>query len=216
MTISAHDPKDYTYLGLENQGTPLDPDWQARSLVYLIGLVATGEHKIKQPDVAYRILSWLFELEEQVETGTALLQRQNAFFQRHFSAETYAPQTPCMLTLAWCPIGALLERGHQPLILGKQQRLLAAASGVWPPGDNEEAGEISGARTDEDLFWAIFKAVSERAKARKLLVSLIAKPGWALHMAESLSPLNEQEVAKADRVLWFRRSADPQGRSRGA
>src|SRR5688572_7293536 len=117
---------DYTFSGLtgfESTGGP--PSY----LAYLVGLVDAPDHEVADPGVAKRILPYLYEIEEQKLTAESLRDSESAFFSR-LSAERYFPQTPCMVTKAWSPIGAMLERGIEPLVLRREAKILAAATGI--------------------------------------------------------------------------------------
>src|SRR6266404_4291069 len=119
---------EYTFLGLCNHGQPIGtPD-----LAYLIGLVDSPNHKIVEPFSAKKILTWLFDEEEQVSGAIELLSRQEKFFSRYFRGGFY-PQTPVMLTQAWSPIGAMLEHGIKPVALKRENQLRSVATGIWEP-----------------------------------------------------------------------------------
>ena len=203
--MSGFDYREYTFLGLCNHGHVLGP---VTSLLYVIGLVPSSEHGIVQPVAAKRILAWLFDVEEQVESASKLLRRQTEFFSRFFP-EQYYPQTPGMLTQGWSPIGALLQNGVEPKVLIREPGVKVVATGIWDPVSVDGETRISDCTTDESLFWSILKEVSSRARDRGMLISIIAKPGWAYESEGGLLPKwDDAEVQKADRILWKRRPND--------
>jgi len=201
-----HPITEYTYLGLCNYGKRLGPP----SLAYLIGLVNSADHKIGNPFVAKRILTWILDEEEQVTTAAELLSRQKEFFSRYFDGG-YQPQSPVMLAKRWSPISAILERGLKPLILLREEKIRATATGIWQVTNTEGPKTLGDCRNVEELFWSVFCSASRRAQERQALVSIIAKPGWAFETIgsnEALPRWSPKEVASADRILWKRTPGD--------
>ena len=99
----------------------------------------------------------------------------------------------------------MLERGLNPVVLRREQRVRAVATGIWQPTTFESPKPIQACKTVEDLFWAVLSEAFQRAAKRKLLVSVIAEPGWSYETkVESLGRWSGLEVAKADRILWQR------------
>jgi len=193
-------PTDYTFSDLAG-GLDRTP---CRSLCYLVGLVDSAAHKISDVLPAKQILSWLYDCEEQSLNAEHLKHGEN-FFTRYFPGGYY-PQTPCMVTKAWSPISAMLERGFEPEILNRDSKpILRVATGIWRPQVITGAVGIESAKTVEELFWAIMAEVSRRAMNRKMWVSIIAQPGWSYDAAiGSLPSWPAEEVAKAGRILWKR------------
>jgi hypothetical protein len=109
-----------------------------------------------------------------------------------------------MLTDRWSPIGALLSKGIEPITLKKDMRGNALATGIWRPGMVVDSAEIQACKNPEELFWSIFAKVSERAMERRMLISLIARPGWAYDHPGILPKWSAKEITKADRVVWQR------------
>jgi len=151
--------------------------------------------------LAKRILIWLDEVEGQ-SLNADHLKANEEFFSRYFEGGFY-PQTPCMVVNPWSPIGAMLERGMMPLVLNREPKFRAVATGIWEPQVDLAANDIEAAETDESLFWAIIGKVSELALERKMWINVITKPGWVYSSAiNSLPDWPAEEVAKAGRVLW--------------
>lgn len=193
---------DYSFHGLRNGGRL---EWVGCPyLCYLISLTDSPNHKISQTLPAKRILTWLFDIEEQ-SLNADYLQARQEFFNRYFDAGFY-PKTPCMVVDQWSPISALLERRMEPTVLNRERAFRAVATGIWAPPVLEE-GDIGAATTDESLFWAIIGKVARLALKQKAWISIIAQPGWDRTSAiNSLPSWPEEEVAKAGRVLWKRTS----------
>jgi hypothetical protein len=199
--MSRHTIADYTFSALQGLKKPITA---GPSLVYLIGLVDKANHAISDPVAAKRILSWLYEIEEQTEDAIHLDVRQSQFFSRYFQ-EGYYPQTPCMVTQAWSPIAALLESGFEPVVLRREHKILAAATGIWEPVSKGGVKEINRCVTADELFWRLLSEVCTRATERHMWVSIIAQPGWHYNAAiGSLPKWSSAEVEKADRIIWQR------------
>jgi len=193
--MSDYKIEDYTFAGLLARKSTMT------SLAYLIGLADSPVHKIADPDVAGPILSWLYDVEEQCRDAGRILERQEMFFGRFFSGG-YLPQTPVMLTDRWSPISSVLGQGLEPITLKRSSR--GNATGIWAPIEINGAPEIQTSKTPEQLFWAIFAKVCERAIGRGMFVSLIAKPGWAYDSPGILPKWSAAETSAADRVIWRR------------
>lgn len=181
----------------------------ADSLVYLLGLADSPDHEITSHEPAKSILSYLFDTEEQVSSGKDLLSSQKNFCSRYF-AGGYFPQTPCMLTKLWSPIGAMLTRNMEPVVLNRSDRkVYAVATGIWEPCNIDLAEPLENCKTVASLFWAILNEASRRARERKMWVSVIACPGWSYDTKiDSLPRLSAGQVAEADRILWRRTPDD--------
>jgi hypothetical protein len=196
------DPADYSFENLlyydrkpEHEGCP--------SLGYLVSLTNSPNHKISETMPAKRILEWLHEMEGQSRNAEHL-KAGEGFFDQYFDGGFY-PQTPCMIVNKWSPIEAMLLRKMVPQVLNREPKFRAVATGIWKPQRGLEANEIGLAGTDEELFWAIIKMVSQLAVERKMWINIICKPGWLYESAiNSLPPWPAEEVAKAGRVLWKR------------
>jgi hypothetical protein len=200
--------RDYTFQGLRSPvGSHKDPGDGCPALCYLIGLTDSPTHKISDPLIAKRILSWLYDTEEQA-SDPAHLRVSEGFFERYFQGG-YNPSTPCMVVTRWSPISSVLERGFEPLVLNRESKFLAVASGIWGPFADLDFLEIGSAKTDEELFWAIIGVASGLAVEQKRWISIIAGPGWSYEAAiGSLPNWKSEESSKAGRVLWKR---TPQG-----
>jgi hypothetical protein len=199
--MNQHKIAEYTFLGLDNHGKSTGG---APGLAYLIGLVDSPTHEITQPLAAKRILAWLFDEEEQVRNADELFKRQVEFFTRYFP-RGYFPQTPCMLTKSWSPIGAMLQRGLAPVGLWREEKIRAVATGVWEPTGLADFKSSKDCVTVEDLFWGVLGEAFTRARQRKMWVSVIAKPGWCYESKiGSLGKWSGEEIAKADRIIWMR------------
>jgi hypothetical protein len=178
------------------------------SLAYLVGLVDSVDHRMSDPEVASRILVWLYEVEEQSPDASYLLSRQNEFFARYFSGG-YFPQTPCMLTKKWSPIYAMLERGMTPFVLNRSGRVSLTATGIWDVSSLDATEAAQSGENFEWLFWTTLNEVLNRAKRRAMRVSVIASPGWDYKSAvDSLPRWTQEDIDKADRVLWRRTPED--------
>jgi hypothetical protein len=196
------DPANYCFQSLlyydhklEHEGSP--------SLGYLVSLTDSPDHKISETLPAKRILTWLYEMEDQSRNAEHLKAGEE-FFDRYFDGGFY-PQTPCMLVKKWSPIEAMLLRKMTPQVLDREPKFRAVATGIWEPQRDFEANEIGLAKTDEELFWAIIKTVSQLAVERKMWINVICKPGWHYESAiNSLPSWPTEEAAKAGRVLWKR------------
>ena len=203
--MSQYEIRDYTFLGICNHGKPLE---DVSSLAYLVGLVGSRDHEISNPVPAKRILAWLFDEEEQAKGANQLLLSQEDFFRRYFHGG-YLPQTPVMLTQAWSPIAAMLEKGLEPLILRREDRLMSVATGIWPHQNVAADISVTKAKTPQELCWGILTQVFQRARERELLISIIAQPGWNYGTKiGSLPRWTAEEVARADRILWKRTAED--------
>jgi hypothetical protein len=199
--MSDYKASDYTFLGLWNYDKR-----QGRndSLAYLVGLVDSANHKILDFRTAGNLLTLLFDIEEEQVCADNLLA-----WQRQFLCPGYYPQTPCMLTKEWSPIGAMLEQGFDPVALGRTPKRGAVATGIWRPADFESMTGLRDSHSVEQMFWAIISEAFRRAKERKMLVSLIAEPGWAYDLTiASLKKWSNDDIAKADRILWKRKPED--------
>jgi len=189
---------DYAYEGLRG------PPGPATSLAYLVGLVDSPDHGIADPLSAKRILGWLYEIEEQAPSAALLVERQNLFAARYFPGG-YFPLTPCMLVTQWSPISAMLDRGLSPVVLRKEEKHRATATGIWEPHGIESAKEFDQCRTCEDLFWAILNEVCCRAKRKGMWVSVIAAPGWCYESGIGALPKwSAEEIAESGRIIWRR------------
>jgi hypothetical protein len=110
-----------------------------------------------------------------------------------------------MLTKRWSPIGAMLEQNRNPLKLNREPGTGAVATGIWKATPFESRQNIDESKTQEELFWAILGEAFQRAEERKMLVSIIAQPGWSYEKKiGSLPNWSKEEIEKADRVLWKR------------
>ena len=172
------------------------------SLVYLVGLVESPDNQITDLKFIKNRLPYIYEVEEQQRKARDLLQ-----FQKNVKPfpEGYYPQTPVMLTKAWSPIGAMLERGLRPVVLKRDPGFQAIASGIWEAASFEDASQINTSKTPEELFWAILTEAFRRARERKMYVSIVANPGWDYENGiDSLPTWSQAEITKADRILWRR------------
>ena len=189
---------DYSFWGLSSKG--IQRETPITSLVYLIALVDTAESEIVDLKKAYFTLAWLFDVEEQVETAAELLSVQAEDLPLEFH-----PQTPVMVTSRWSPISALLERDWEPIVLSREDKPWACASGIWRPKTVENCKPYSECGTSEELFWSILKEVAQKAQAKDRLISLVAKPGWSYESnVDRPHNIDLAEAKKADRVIWQR------------
>jgi hypothetical protein len=199
----SYDTHDYTFEGLVGPGIG-----GSTSLAYLVSLVDSPHHRVLEPIIARGILAWLFDEEEQLESAAELVLSQEEFFHKLFPMRFY-PQTPVMLTQQWSPIGAMLERGLEPLVLCRNDKARAVASGIWNVTQLNSTTQIENCETVEQLFWAVVDRAFYRAKQRRMLVNIIAKPGWNYDTnISSLPKWPANEVALADRILWKRTPED--------
>lgn len=195
--MNEYEPADYTFLGLCQNGKPLA---SVRSLVYQVGLVDSVRNEICDLKVVNTLLPLIFTAEEQIDNPSFFLE-----WQEDTLPKGYHPQTPCMLTIGWSPISALLEQGFAPVLLSRNTGALANAVGIWRPVPFRSSKTIADSETFEQLFWAILTEAFRRAEDRNALVSIIAEPGWDYDTAVgSLPNWSEQDIARADRILWKR------------
>lgn len=201
------EPAEYSFFGLLNSGKPLGT---TSSLGYLIGLVNSPQHEITQTLPAKRIINYLFEVEEQCSEASELLERQQRFFLRYFNGG-YHPQTPVMLAKLWSPLSAMLDLGFEPTALKREQKTRSVATSIWAPDTiaNRSLQYCHTTESPEALFWVLMREAVRRARHRSMLISVIAQPGWnydtAIHL---LLPWSQDEIVKADRILWKRRPKD--------
>ena len=198
------DPARYTLKGLllPAGGGEEDPV-QCPSLCYLVSLVNAAHHKIADPLAAKRIISWLYDAEEQA-VNAKHLKAAEEFFDRYFEGGFF-PKTPCMVVDSWSPIGLMLERGMEPLVLNREPKRRAVASGIWDPKSIRCTGKVELSKTDEELFWAILSKVSHIASDQEMWLNIIAAPGWMYEKAiKSLPVWSANEVEITGRVLWKR------------
>src|SRR5260370_12560270 len=159
---------------------------------------------LQKKTCAARILGWLYEIEEQAPSAAALLEQQNLFAARYFRGG-YFPLTRCMLVKEWSPISAMLDLGLSPVVLRKEEKILATATGIWEPQVVASAKEFDQCRTCEDLFWAILNEVCCRAKHKEMWVSVIAAPGWRHESGIGAMPMwSAEEIASSGRISWRR------------
>jgi hypothetical protein len=194
----SHDPNQYSFSAL--YGTPRPNEPRYTSLVYLLALVDSPKSEILRLDKAHFVLSYLYEVEEQIATAVELLSVQG----RHFP-KPYYPQTPVMVTKEWSPISAMLEGGLNPLGLVRQPRRWACASGIWEPMNIENVRSYQECESPEQLFWSVLDKVANKARARGLLISLISSIGWDYESNIGMPRnLSLAEAEQADRVVWQR------------
>jgi hypothetical protein len=186
---------DYTFLGLKSD----DP---VTTLAYLIALVDSDQNAIVDPAKAKLVLRWLFDIEEQVESASELLIRQE---ENRYFPKGYHPQSPVMLAPEWSPIAAMLEHGWEPFVLVREMKRRACASGIWRIKAIETNKPGQEFETPQKLFWHVLGKAAEKAKIRGLLISVIAMPGWS-YKSNIGRPCNLTlaEAEKADRVVWQR------------
>lgn len=189
---------DYTFSGLLSDGKPVNSP--ITSIAYLIALVETPENPVSNLDKAKQLLRYLFDMEEQVKSAAELLA-----IQAEIAPKGYFPQTPVMLALRWSPISALLEGGWDPILLTREAKARACASGIWKMMHVENNESHRKPSTSEELFWCVLYEVSQKCRARNQFLSIIAKPGWSYESNDD-RPWNftQAEAQKADRVIWQR------------
>jgi hypothetical protein len=201
-------PRDYTFRGLCNVAGKFEPEPEIpTSLCYLISCVNAASHVISSGLVARRILSWLYEMEEQARNADHLKAGEK-YFDRYFDGGFY-PMTPCLVSHKWSPISALLESGNDPVVLNRESRIMAVASGIWNP--ELKVGILGKEVPDDDqsFFWMVIGIVSKLAMERGMFINVIARPGWSyLHAINSLPNWPAHEVAKSGRVIWRRTFKD--------
>ncbi len=198
--MSEPDASEYSFLGLCNHGRPLGPP----TLAYLVGLADSPRHIVGDPSTAKSILRFMFDFEELAESAAWLVDAQKGFV-----PEGYHPQTPALLTKSWSPVSAMLEQGFNPVVLNREEKQRAVATGIWEPASLGSFKPIKNPSTVEQLFWEVLREAFRRAAERKMLVSLIAMPGWSYDTKiGSLPKWSAKEVAKADRILWKRTPED--------
>jgi hypothetical protein len=194
--MSKHNAADYSFEGL-CQGKS---QAKVNSLIYVVGLVDSINNKAASLRWVNANLSPIYDVEEQIEDAPDLLS-----WQREILPAGYYPQTPCMLTRAWSPIGTMLDQGFEPIVLRRDAEGPACATGIWESFSFQSTSRIDDAENFEHLFWAILSETFRRAKERKMLVSIIAKPGGSYKMGSgSLPKWSEDEIAEADKILWKR------------
>ena len=199
--MSEYDPADYTYLGLDNYGKP---SGGSVGLIYLVSLVDSPSHAATNAQVAKRILTAIFDMEEQLRTPAKLMAWQDGFLPKNLH-----PLTPCMLTKGWSPIGAMLQQGFTPVVLSRDSRKRALATGIWKPFSFRSQMRFDECKTSEQLFWSIIGIAFERADERRMLVNIVAKPGWGYEANLGMLPeWSDKDLVKAERILWKRAPED--------
>jgi hypothetical protein len=188
--------RDYSFWGLLSNGERIDTP--ITTLAYVVAIVDSPQNPAADLEKAQFILSYLFEVEEQVSSAAELLVRQERSFPKGFH-----PQTPVMLTLRWSPIAALLDYGWHPLALTRESGRMACASGVWSPTTIEAHKSHENCETPEELFWHVISKASSKAKAQGGFLGIIASPGWDFD-DDVLQNLSLAEARKAGRVIWQR------------
>lgn len=195
---SKYSSVDFTFWGLYSRGTPIKTP--INTIAYLVGLVDSPMNDIAEVGQAKFVLRYLFDVEEQVGSAADLITVQSKS-----CPPGYFPQTPVMLTLAWSPIAALLERSWEPVVLNREDKGMACASGIWLPKHVESSKALSDCETPEDLFWYVLKNAVEKATVRNLYISIVAKPGWSYESNKGRpNNLTFAEAEKADRIIWQR------------
>jgi hypothetical protein len=202
-TFMEYKIEDYTFASLLHNGPAVETP--VNTLAYLISLVDGPGNSVIDLQIARRFLGWLYDVEEQVRGPTELLLRQGSA--AGLCPNGLYPQTPVMLTKEWSPVSAMLENGLEPLALTRMDKRRACASGIWEISRIPDSKCLDECRTAEELFWHVFRKISDKAKARNLLVSIIAKPGWSydhdVHI-NTLRNMTSKEAERADRVIWQR------------
>ena len=199
--MTEYNPAEYTFLGLDNHGKP---SGGPTTLAYLVSLVDSPAHEVVNPRSASGILTLLFDTEEQLRTPSELASWQQKRLPQHFH-----PVTPCMLTKAWSPIGAMLQQGFEPLILSRQPKSRALATGIWNPVPFRSEQEFADCETPEQLFWSILGQAFQKADERSMLINIIAKPGWWYDMKIGVLPKwSKEDLMIANKILWARMPED--------
>jgi hypothetical protein len=193
-----YDVRDYTFSGLSNSRGPVPIP--LKTLAYLVALADSAKNTILELETANFVLRYLFDAEEQTDSASELLAIQETYFPKY-----YYPQTPVMLTPGWSPISALLELGWDPVALNRENTMRACASGMWRPQQIPNAKDLQQCETPEELFWYVMSKVGEKASAKGLMISIVAKPGWS-YSTNFGRPGNLclAEAGRADRVIWQR------------
>jgi hypothetical protein len=195
--MSEYKTADYTFLGLCNNGKPME---HVNSLIYVLGLVDSPDNGITDLKILNSLLPQIYDAEELFKSPSDLLS-----WQEDLLPKGYFPQTPCMATAGWSPIGAMLDRKFAAIKLSRNLDFLANATGVWEAKNSWPEKTVAECKTQEELFWALLSKTFRHAKKRNMLVSVIAKPGWDYESAiNSLPPWSAEEVAVAGRILWKR------------
>ncbi len=188
---------DYTFLGLFDNGreSPI-----IKSIAYLISLVEEKQCSFLDLEKQKLMLRGLFDVEEQVTTAAELLD-----IQKKVVPPGVFPQTPVMVTSEWSPIAAMLERRWMPITLIRESRPMACASGVWDLTSIDAPENYEQCNTQQELFWFTMGKVIQKAKNRRLLINVAAKPGWSYESnIDRPRNLSFAEAERADRVVWRR------------
>lgn len=187
--------EEYTYAGLCGVGS--QP--AGASLAYLVGLVGSTENPISDLKTAKRALAWLFDVEEQLSVRDLLRAQRQAL------PDGYSPLTPVLLTKRWSPIGALLEHEIAPMVLNRESRPRALASGIWDPHRVTINPTNDDRSTCERFFWSVISEASSRGRKRRKLLSIVAQPGWSYETKiGSLKIWTPEEVELSERIVWQR------------
>lgn len=171
-------------------------DTSCDSLAYWLALVDSIENAILKKD---HLLAYQYDFEEQVDNPMDLNDG-------HLPAG-FSPLTPVMLVKEWSPIGALLEKGIDPILL----KNIGAGPpfgnwvGFWNPQKVRAAPLISSCESDGELFWSLFSLASDRASRSQRLVCIDSMVGWSYEAAiASLPKWNKSQIGQAGRLIWQR------------
>ena len=174
------------------------------TLAYLVALVDSKENVIADLNIAKFILSWLHDVEEQSESASDLLSRQDPGQNKYFPIGYY-PQTPVMMTFKWSPISSMIQQGWNPLVINREIKKRACVTGIFEAKQISSIKSHSECQNPEELFWHVLAKTAHKAIGRNLLISVIAKPGWSYE--DNIGRPNNftlAEAEKADRVIWQR------------
>ena len=196
-TMSKYNPAEYSFHGLCRDGKSRPQAKSLNSLIYVIGLVDSINNKAASLRWVNANLPPIYDVEEQIQDAPDLLS-----WQREILPSGYFPQTPCMLTLAWSPSQPCWSRVLNPLCYDaiRMGRLVPQASGS--PSLLKVPATLMMPRIFEQLFWAILSEAFHRAKERKMLISIIAKPGWSYQTAPGPCP-NGTRTKSLKQIRYF-------------
>jgi len=99
-----------------------------------------------------------------------------------------------------------------PLVLNRSGRVSLTGTGIWNvPSLDALKGDLSG-QNFEQLFWTTLNEAFGRANQQSMCVSVVASPGWDYESGiGSLPQWTQEDIDKADRILWRRTPDDAAG-----
>jgi hypothetical protein len=188
--MKTYNPEQFTFNSLRGKGTAYN------SSAYWLALVDSFENSILSEQQEY-LLAYQYDAEEQVCNPIDL--------NESYLPKGFLPQTPVMLAKNWSPLGALLEKRLEPILLENCRPPFGCWVGFWHPEKIKTAKPLSSCKTDKELFWALFNLASARASQSQKSVCLVSQVGWSYEKAiASLPKWSKKQIAETGRLIWQR------------